>query len=130
VARLVADTHALVWRLTAPRKLGRAAQRAFDAADSGRSLCVVPAIVFVELALLKERGRVGVGPAEVLRAIQGRPGYAVLALDAEQALGFAVHPGIEDPMDRLVFAAACAAGGKLVSADGVFDGRGVERVWD
>jgi len=130
VVRLVADTHALAWRLTAPRKLGRGAQRAFDAADSGRSLCVIPAIVFVELALLKERGRVGVGPADVLRAVQGRTGYAVLALDAEQALEFAAHPGIKDPMDRLVFAAARMAGAKLISADGAFDGRGIERVWD
>ncbi len=130
MARLVADTHALVWRLTAPRKLGRGAQRAFDAADSGRSLCIVPAIVFVELALLRERGRLGVGPADVLRVVQGRPGYAVLALDAEQALEFAAHRGIRDPMDRLVLAAAQVAGGTLISADSVFDGRGIERVWD
>ena len=73
MARLVADTHALVWRLTAPRTLGRGARRAFDAADSGRSLCLIPAIVFVELALLKERGRLGVGPADVLRACRGGP---------------------------------------------------------
>jgi PIN domain nuclease of toxin-antitoxin system len=130
VTRFVADTHALVWRLTAPPKLGRAAQRAFDAADSSRSLCLIPAIVFVELALLKERGRLGVGAADVLRAIEGRPGYAVLALDAEQALEFAAHRGIKDPMDRLVFAAARVAGGKLLSSDGVFDRRGIERVWD
>jgi PIN domain nuclease of toxin-antitoxin system len=130
VARLVADTHALVWRLTTPQKLGRGARRAFDAADSGRSLCMVPAIVLVELALLKERGRVGVGPEDVLRAVRGRPGYAVLALDAEQALEFVVQQGIKDPMDRLIFAAARVAGGKLLSSDTVFDGRGIERVWD
>jgi hypothetical protein len=29
-----------------------------------------------------------------------------------------------------VFAAARVAGGKLLSSDGVFDGRGIERVWD
>ena len=130
MVRFVADTHALVWRLTAPRRLGKGALRAFDAADSGRSLCVVPAIVFVELALLKERRRVGVSAADVLRAIQRRPGYAVLALDAEQALEFAAHQGIKDPMDRLVFAAARVAEAKLLSSDGVFDGRGIERVWD
>jgi PIN domain nuclease of toxin-antitoxin system len=91
---------------------------------------MIPAIVLVEVALLRERGRVGVGPAEMLRAIHGRPGYAVLGLDAEQALEFVAHGGIKDPMDRLVLAAARVIGGRLVSSDEVFDGRGVERVWD
>ncbi len=130
MVRLVADTHALVWRLTASRKLGHAARRAFEAADSGRWLCCVPAIVLVEVALLRERGRIGVGPSDVLQALRGRPGYAVLALDAEQSLEFAALVGIKDPMDRLVLAAARVSGAKLLSSDGVFDGLGVERVWD
>jgi len=128
--RLVADTHAIVWHLTAPRKLGAAARRAFEAADSGRSLCCVPAIALVEIALLKERRRVWVGVEEVLRALAGHPGYAVLALDAEQAAQFAALVGVKDPMDRLVLAAARATGSRLVSADDVLDGFGVERVWD
>jgi PIN domain nuclease of toxin-antitoxin system len=130
VVRLVADTHAIVWRLTAPRKLGRAAQRAFAAADAGRWLCCVPAIVLVEVALLWERGRIGVGPEAVLQALRGRQGYAVLALDAEQSLEFAALVGIKDPIDRMVLAAARVSAAKLVSSDGVFDERGVERVWD
>jgi PIN domain nuclease of toxin-antitoxin system len=130
VVRLVADTHALVWRLSAPRKLGRGAERAFDAADNGRWLCLVPAIVLVEVALLRERGRVGLGPADVLRALEGRPGYALLALDAEQALEFGALVGMKDPMDRMLLAAARVCADRLVSSDGVFDGNGVERVWD
>jgi PIN domain nuclease of toxin-antitoxin system len=91
---------------------------------------MVPAIVLVEVALLRERGRVGVGPAAVLRAVHGRSGYALLALDAEQALEFAARVGIEDPMDRLILAAARVAGARLVSSDSVFDASGVERLWD
>jgi PIN domain nuclease of toxin-antitoxin system len=130
VVRVVADTHALVWRLTAPRKLGRKAEQAFDAADRGRWLCCIPDIVLVEVALLRERRRIGVGPADVLAGLRGRPGYAVPALDAEQVFEFGALVGIKDPMDRLVLAAARASGGKLVSADGAFDGFGVERLWD
>ncbi len=130
MVRLVADTHAIVWRLTAPAKLGRAAQRAFEAADSGRWLCCVPAIVLVELALLRERGRISVRPEDVLQALQSRQGYAVLALDAEQSLDFGTLVGIKDPMDRMVLAAARVSGAKLVSSDEVFDGHGVERTWD
>jgi PIN domain nuclease of toxin-antitoxin system len=130
VVQFVADTHAVVWRVTAPRRLGRRAERAFEAADSGRGLCIVPAIVLVEVALLRERGRVPVDAAQILQRLRGRPGYALLALDAEQALEFAALVGIKDPMDRLILAAARVSGGRLVSSDGVFDGTGIERVWD
>jgi PIN domain nuclease of toxin-antitoxin system len=130
MGRLIADTHAIVWLLTAPRKLGAAARRAFQAADEGPALCCVPAIVLVEVELLKERGRVGVSAKDVLRALTGRPGYAVVALDADQALEFAGLVGLKDPMDRLVVAAARATGSRLVSVDDALDGFGVERVWD
>lgn len=130
MVRLVADTHAVVWHLTAPRKLGVAARRALAAADEGRWLCCVPAIALVEIALLKQRGRIGIGVDEVLRALAAHPGFAVLALDGEQAEEFASLVGVKDPMDRLVLAAARATRSRLVSSDDVHDGHGVERVWD
>lgn len=130
MVHLVADTHAIVWLLAAPRKLGPEAARAFDAADHGRSLCLVPAIVLVEVALLRERGRVKIGPADLLRALRGRAGYAVLALDGDQALEFGALVGVKDPMDRMLLAAARVARARLISGDPVFDGFEVERVWD
>lgn len=128
--RLVADTHAIVWHLTAPRKLGAAARRAFAAADDGRWLCCVPAIALVEISLLHERRRTDVTLGDVLQALAGRSGYAVLGLDAEQAQEFAGLRGLKDPMDRLVVAAARATRSRLVSVDDAMDGFGVERVWD
>ena len=128
--RLIADTHAIVWYLAAPRKLGAAARRAFEAADAGRALCCVPAIALVEIAMLRERGRIAVGVGEVLRALGGRPGYVVLALDAVQALEFAGLVGVRDPMDRMVLAAARATKSAVMSVDDALDGFGVERVWD
>ncbi len=71
---VVADTHALVWHLVAPRKLGKGARRAFAATDSGRWMCHVPAAVLIEAWLLHERGRLRIGPAQILEAIAGRPG--------------------------------------------------------
>jgi PIN domain nuclease of toxin-antitoxin system len=128
--RVVADTHAVVWYLTEPRKLGAAARRAFAAADDGRWLCCVPAIALVEISLLNERGRTEVSPGDVLKALAGRSGYAVLGLDAEQAQEFAVLRGLKDPMDRLVVAAARATRSRLLSIDDTMDGYGVERLWD
>jgi PIN domain nuclease of toxin-antitoxin system len=128
--RLIADTHAIVWHLTAPRKLGAAARRHFEAANAGRTLCCVPAIALVEITLLQERGRLGTGVRELLPALAGRVGYAILALDADQALEFAGLPGVKDPMDRLVVAAARATNSPVLSVDDALDGFGVDRVWD
>ena len=126
----LADTHAIVWHLTNEERLGKGARRAFRAADQGRVLCYVPAIAFVEVALLNERGRLRAGAAQVLEVLAGRAGYAFLALDAEQALVFASLPAVRDPMDRIILAAARATSSRLLSADEALDGHGVERVWD
>jgi PIN domain nuclease of toxin-antitoxin system len=95
----------------------RISRLAAEAADAGRWLCCIPVIALVEIALLRERGRVAVTPQEVMQALGGRPGYAVLATDAEQALQFAGLVGVKDPIDRLVLAAARAASARLVSID-------------
>ena len=128
--RFVADTHALLWHLTEPKRLGKAARRAFASAERGVALCRVPVISLVEISLLHERGRLRIGPAQILETLAGHPGYSVLALDLEQAVEFGSFPGIHDPMDRLIAAAARATGARLISADQVFDAAGIERIWD
>lgn len=130
LADAVADTHALVWHLTEPRRLGRAARKVFDAADAGRVLCHVPAIALAEVWLLYERGRLSIGPMQMLAALADRSGYAVLPMDVAQVVEFGSLTGVKDPMDRLVIAAARSTRGKLVSADVALDGWGVDRVWN
>ena len=128
--RFVADTHALLWHLTDPPRLGKAARRGFASVDRGPAVCGVPAICIVEITLLHERGRLRIGPAQILEKLAGHPGYSILALDLEQAVEFGSLPGIRDPMDRLIAAAAQATGARLISADEIFDGLGIERIWD
>jgi PIN domain nuclease of toxin-antitoxin system len=130
VVSVVADTHAIVWHLTAPDRLARGARRAFAAIDAGRWLCHVPVIALVEIWLLHERGRLRVGPSQFLDAIAGHPGYALLSLDAVQAMEFGALPRVRDPLDRLILAAARATQSRLVSADEALEGHGVERVWE
>jgi PIN domain nuclease of toxin-antitoxin system len=130
VAPLLADTHALVWHLTEPKRLGRAARRALADADSGRRLCYVPVIALVEIWLLSQKGRLRIGPAQVLDVLSDHPGYSVLTLDVEQALEFGSLVGVRDPMDRLVIAAARVTRSRVVSVDPALDGHGVERIWD
>lgn len=126
----LADTHALVRHLAEPRRLGKAARRAFAIADRGRAVCYVPAIAIVEICLLYERGRLRVSPRQILESLSANPGYAVLAFDLQQALEFGALPAIRDPLDRMIAAAARVTGSRLISADESLDGAGVERVWD
>jgi PIN domain nuclease of toxin-antitoxin system len=93
-------------------------------------LCHVPVIALVEISMLHERSRPRIGPAQLLEAIAGHPGYAVLGLDTAQALEFDALSPIRDPFDRLVLAAARATRSRLVSADAALGGHGVERLWD
>jgi PIN domain nuclease of toxin-antitoxin system len=126
----IADTHAIVWHLTEPRRLGRGARRAFSAAEDGKGLCQVPAIALIEIALLHERGRLRLGAPQVAEMLASHRAYAVLPIDIQQCLEFAALVGIRDPMDRLVAAAARAVQARVVSSDGVFDGHVSQRIWD
>jgi PIN domain nuclease of toxin-antitoxin system len=127
---LVADTHALVWHLSAPQRLGKQARRLLESADAGRAVAHVPAICLVEVALLHQRGRLRFGCDRVIADLAPHPGWQVLALDIEQALAFAALASIRDPMDRLVAAAARVLDATLVSADPAFDVTGLRRAWD
>ena len=98
--------------------------------DAGRWTCRVPVIVLVEIALLHERGRLAVGPVEILETLGRHPAYSVMGLDVEQALEFATLSTIRDPMDRLILAAARVTGSRLLSADEALGRYGVERLWD
>jgi hypothetical protein len=57
-------------------------------------------------------------------------GYAILALDIEQALAFPSLPAVRDPMDRLILTAARVTSSRLLSANEALDGHGVERLWE
>jgi PIN domain nuclease of toxin-antitoxin system len=84
----------------------------------------------VEAWLLHERGRLRIGPAQMLEAIAGHPGYAILPLDVEQAIAFGALPSIRDPMDRLIVAAARVAGDRLISRDEALRDHGPDLIWD
>lgn len=50
----VTDTHALIWYLQDSPRLGKVAQAAFDACDSGRVVVYIPSICLVEIIYLQE----------------------------------------------------------------------------
>jgi PIN domain nuclease of toxin-antitoxin system len=129
--RAVADTHALIWYLARPKRLGRAASRLFLAAESGRARIFVPSVLLVELALLRERGRKVLGVAEVLTAVAQSNGLDFAPFDLPEAREFALLSSLPDPFDRMVVATARALGCPLITADDVVTSSGLASiVWD
>ncbi len=129
--RIVLDTHTLLWHLQLPKRLGAGARRLLKQADHGKVHVSIPAIVVVELTLVREAGRLTVGPAEIRALISAHPNFEVLPLDLGQATEFALLPTLVDPFDRLIVAAARATDAALLTADQRIADSGLARVvWD
>jgi PIN domain nuclease of toxin-antitoxin system len=130
VKAYVLDTHAFVWYVRG-RRVGKAARRALHEIDRGRSRAWVPAVVAVELALLRERGRSTIGVPELEATMERNPQVQILPLDLAQAREFALIPGVRDPFDRIIVAAARSVRCPLLTADGAIVSSGLVRVmWD
>jgi PIN domain nuclease of toxin-antitoxin system len=129
--RVVVDTHTLLWHLQLPKRLGAGARRLLKQADQGKVHVLIPAVVVVELTLVREAGRLAVGPAEVRALTTEYPNFEVLPLDLSQATEFALLGTLVDPFDRLIVAAARAADATLLTADRLITDSGLARVvWD
>lgn len=125
------DTHVLVWHLSRPKRLGRRASRALRAVDADKSLALIPAIVPIELNLLREAGRNVIGPGELRGLLEKKPSFRLLGMDLRDAAEFALLRALQDPFDRLVVAAARVAGVPLITADERIVQSGlVETIWD
>jgi PIN domain nuclease of toxin-antitoxin system len=127
----VLDTHAFVWWVSKPTRLGTEARRVLRAVDAGRARAWIPSIVGVELTLLGEAQRLRLGVAELEAATKRNDEVRILVHDLAQASEFAVVRSLGDPFDRMVVAAARAAELPLVTADATIASSGlVEVVWE
>jgi len=125
------DTHALVWFLTVPEKLGRRAKRALADVAAARAQGVVPLITLVEVSLLRERQRTRLNVAAITEAFEDMPQVRFLDLDLAQAEEHEALSMLIDPFDRMIVAAARCADAPLITADSVITGSGLVRVvWD
>lgn len=126
----VLDTHAVVFALVAPAKLGRKARSAMQAVEEGRGEAWIPAAVVAEIVLLRELGRIGIGLAHLKTATEEGAGMRFLPLDLRQLDEFAALGAIRDPFDRLIVSAARGVGAKLVTRDGSLEESSlVQTVW-
>jgi PIN domain nuclease of toxin-antitoxin system len=128
--KYVLDTHACVFMLAAPRKLGVQARAAVGRVEAGREEAWLPAAVVAEVLLLRDLGRVRVGLPELRKAMDAAPNFRFLPLDLAQLDQFASLASIRDPFDRLIVAAARAVGAALVTRDTALTDVGlVETIW-
>lgn len=114
---IVLDTHALLWLLADDGRLSTRAVDAIGAADER----LVSAVSFWEVAMLVEKGRVELDrPVRTWTNDVLAEGYVsetVLHADTAVVAGtLADFHG--DPADRMIVAAAMAAGADLVTKDG------------
>ncbi len=113
----VLDTHACVFALASPKKLGRSARRALESVESGASIGWVPAAVAAEIVLLHELGRTAIGLPQLEAAFEEASSLRFLPLDHRQLREFAAHSKIRDPFDRLIVSAARVVNARLISRD-------------
>ena len=127
---VVLDTHAWIWWVSDPARLGRAGRQAITAARR----VGVPAICCWELATLAAKGRITVTPnpavwiesALALPLVELMPLTPAVAVEASR-LGD-VFPG--DPADRMIVASAILENGLLITKDERLLGlRAVRSAW-
>jgi PIN domain nuclease of toxin-antitoxin system len=130
---VVADTHVLVWYLTAPKRLSPAAGVALDAASSPGSVICVSAISLVEIRYLVEKGTLPAAVQERIDEALDAPDVAVWVapVDREVARSLAQVPwsDVPDMPDRIIAATALALGVPLVTRDGRIRTSAVPTIW-
>jgi PIN domain nuclease of toxin-antitoxin system len=127
---IVVDTHAWIWWIAEPTRLGKGARRALKAARR----IGVPAICCLEVATLAERQRITLDRPilDWLQDALSAPGIELLGLTPAIALRGAqllpVFPG--DPADRLIVATALVESAALVTKDERIEVSGfVRTIW-
>lgn len=130
IPRFVADTHALVGYLTGNPVLGASGRAAFDAAECGEAIMVVPVIVLAELAWLVEHNKIMVDVRKLITDVVEHPGYVVAPLDEARLAGFLETKSVPEMHDRFIAVEANIQEATLVSRDGAIrDSGAVRTTW-
>jgi len=126
----VLDTHAFVFMLAAPKKLGARARTILERVEKGDGSAVLCAPVVAEVLLLRGLGRVGVGLADVRDCLANAPGLRFSPLDLNALDEFAALGAIADPFDRLIVSVARSLRAPLLTRDGALGASSlVETIW-
>jgi len=111
----VTDTHALLWYLARPERLGAQARQAFDEVKSGKATIIVPAIVLAELIWTIERGRIQTDLQRVLATICKH--YIITPLIPADVLKLPELTNIPEMHDRMIVAEAKRRNAPVITRD-------------
>jgi len=123
------DTHALLWALFEPEKLGKAARIFLENPDS---VIYTSAVNFFEIAQKTRLGKlpVSTGLVERLPRICREQRWTNLDLRPEHAVAAGLYPSAHrDPFDRLLASQSACERLPLVSCDSAFGDFPVEIIW-
>ena len=127
--RTLLDTHAFLWWIADSRRLSGTARRAIE--DNADAIFVSAASAW-EITTKHRIGKLAHAESvafDVTGAIAGQ-GFEEMAITVDDAARAGQLPGPHrDPFDRMLIAQALARNLPVVSADRVFDGYGVRRLW-
>jgi PIN domain nuclease of toxin-antitoxin system len=124
----VTDTHALVWHLFNPARLGPKATVAFREVQQGQALLIVPLVVIAETAMVVEKGRVSATMDQfqaVIAQMQSSTNYQISSLTLPLVLTAMQLTQIADIFDRLIVAETQAMDAKLITVDSEITDAGI-----
>lgn len=128
------DTHALVWWVADPTRLGAKARKAIEAAVKSGDELAVSSISAWEIAMLVAAGRLELTmdvEAWIAR-VESFPGLTFIPVDNRVALRAVQLDGFphRDPADRIIVATALGLGAALVTADErIHAYRAIRTIW-
>jgi len=126
----VTDTHPLVFHAAGTGRLGTKAKARFAAAEAGRTIIYVPAVVIWEVAILARIVRINLrrSVGAFFADLFSNPAYQPHDLSAAQVFDAAELRFTRDPFDGLIVAAARDLALPLITRDGAIGESGSVRV--
>ena len=110
----ITDTHALVFFLLDPGKLGRKAESVFE---SPHARICVPSVALLEIQYLVEIGRIKTSMSEVMAFIETSGSFHIHPFDSPALHHSLDIKGQRDPFDRIILATALSLKLPLITKD-------------
>lgn len=133
MAAVLADTHAILWYLTADPRISGAAIAALDNATASGDPIFVSAITMVEIQYLVEKGRLSADAQRIVEAAMDDVRNPVRLTPVDRVvvgtLGQVSRDEVPDMPDRIIAATALVLNVPLLSRDRKIRASAVQTIW-